>query len=336
MLNRLHSKIEIKIILARYRYSPISKMESKMEFYYVVKKGHQPGIYKTWPECKKAVEGFKGPIYKKFPSFEEASAFYKSPMPSGNKSNLAANTIEKLNIGNGNGNSNTTSGKKVDPLSVIPEAEILKIRAVCSNIKSAPFSEDLNYKPANWNCINDEIYIFTDGSAKKPTGGIQSSGVGVYLGHGTINVKEYYEGRECKTNNQCELLGLDYAFKLIVNYFPELLKLNKNIKIVSDSEYAIKACSIWLQTWKGNNWKTSGGEDVKNRDLIESIDSSMNKIKSLNAKIQQSQSNPGEPPKIRVKLVHVCSHQVPDLTDKFKFNLWFGNYVADLLAQNII
>lgn len=324
-----------------------------MEFYYVVKKGHQPGIYKTWPECKKAVDGFKGPIYKKFPSFEEANAFFKSPIPTRTPSgNISSNTssttsIEKINIGN----TITTSGKKVDPESVIPEREMQKIRAICSNIKSSQFSDDLNYKAANWNCINDEIYIFTDGSEKKPIGGIKSSGVGVYLGHGTINIKEYYEGRDCKTNNQCELLGLDYAFKLIVKYFPELLQLNKNIKIVSDSEYAIKACSIWLQTWKSNNWKTSGGEDVKNRDLIESIDSSMNKIKLLNARIQpqtqpqaqpqiqpqpqhQNHSNDANPQKLRVKLVHVGSHQIPDLTDKFKFNLWFGNYVADQLAKN--
>ena len=46
-----------------------------MENYYVVKKGYQPGIYKTWLECKKAVEGFKSPIYEKFSSFDEAIHF---------------------------------------------------------------------------------------------------------------------------------------------------------------------------------------------------------------------------------------------------------------------
>jgi ABC-type Fe3+/spermidine/putrescine transport system ATPase subunit len=36
-----------------------------METYYVVKKGFKPGIYKTWNECKVAVDGFSGPIFKK-------------------------------------------------------------------------------------------------------------------------------------------------------------------------------------------------------------------------------------------------------------------------------
>ena len=40
-----------------------------METYYVVKKGFKTGIFKTWIECKTAVDGFNGPIFKKFNSF---------------------------------------------------------------------------------------------------------------------------------------------------------------------------------------------------------------------------------------------------------------------------
>lgn len=43
--------------------------------YYAVRVGRTPGIYHTWDECKREVEGFKGAQYKKFESEKEALAF---------------------------------------------------------------------------------------------------------------------------------------------------------------------------------------------------------------------------------------------------------------------
>ena len=42
---------------------------------YAVKKGHSTGIFNSWEECKKAIEGFAGAEYKSFESEEEAKAF---------------------------------------------------------------------------------------------------------------------------------------------------------------------------------------------------------------------------------------------------------------------
>lgn len=293
-----------------------------MESYYVVKRGHNPGIYKTWVECKVAVDGFKSPIFKKFGSFEEANTFYKAELPSFNKSPnktpssraTGAKATETIDIRNGGVISN-----------ILSPHEMARIREIYSNIKSAPFNTELNYNVSAWNVLNDEIYIFTDGSSKRSqTGGAGASGIGVYLGTQCINIKEIYQGR---TNNQCELGALDYAFKLITRYHRELSDMGKTIKIVSDSEYSIKAVSLWLVAWKKNGWHTSGGEPVKNKELIESIDASMQRIKVINATLEDVR-------KIRVKLIHVNSHQVPDTSDKFKYSIWFGNYVADGLAGN--
>jgi len=189
-----------------------------MESYYVVKRGHNPGIYKTWLECKAAVDGFKSPIFKKFGSFEEANAFYKAEIPvfnsafrtptptitTGTKSSTTSTATETIDIRNGGVITGT-----------LPPQEMERIRAICSNIKSSPFNTELNYNPAAWNVLNDEIYIFTDGSAKRAG----ASGLGVYLGAQCVNIKEIYQGR---TNNQCELGALDYAFKLIIRYHREL------------------------------------------------------------------------------------------------------------------
>jgi len=42
---------------------------AKKNKFYVVWKGKQPGIHKTWAACKKAIEGYKGAEYKSFETF---------------------------------------------------------------------------------------------------------------------------------------------------------------------------------------------------------------------------------------------------------------------------
>jgi ribonuclease HI len=298
--------------------------------YYVVKKGHMTGIYKTWVECKRAVDGFSNPIFRKFDSFDAATNFYNNkdssssitPSQSYRAKTTECETGNKHFINNSNANTNTNL---TTYLTLEEKQQLEKVKELSQNIKSSHFSPDLNYNFDKWNTINDEIYIFTDGSSRK-SNEYFNSGIGVYLGYNCMNIKEQYNN---KTNNMCELQAINYAFKLIVKYYSELSNLGKVIKIVSDSEYSIKACSIWLAQWKKNNWKTKGGDDVKNRDLIESIDGSMTRIKLIN-------SNLAEPLKIKVKFIHVNSHQKPDFTDKFKYSIWFGNYIADGLSQNSI
>ena len=292
-----------------------------METYYVVKKGFKPGIYKTWNECKVAVDGFSGPIFKKFNSFEEASEFYKSEIPESKFKNTK--NIEPFNA---NTSSDKYKSKEQEKVNEMSNTNLENIKGLIKNIKSSDYSDDLNYNVDKWNIIEDEIYIFTDGSSRKSKE-FFNSGIGVYIGYQCTNIKEQYNN---KTNNQCELMAMDYAFKLIVRYYRELSKIGKTIKIVSDSEYSIKSCSVWLTSWKNNNWKTAKGEDVKNKEIIESIDGSMSRIKLINSKLNPDQ-------KIKVKLIHINSHQAcPDINDKVKFNIWFGNYVADGLAQNSI
>ncbi len=43
--------------------------------YYAVKNGHVPGVYETWDECKKQVEGYSGATYKSFATLKEAEEF---------------------------------------------------------------------------------------------------------------------------------------------------------------------------------------------------------------------------------------------------------------------
>ena len=43
--------------------------------FYAVKVGRNPGVYRTWDECKRETAGFSGAIYKKFKTRAEAENF---------------------------------------------------------------------------------------------------------------------------------------------------------------------------------------------------------------------------------------------------------------------
>ena len=75
-------------------------MAKKAKFY-VIWKGKQPGIHKTWAACKKAIEGYKGAEYKSFESFAMAQKAF-------------------------NGNYEDFKGKKKGETTLSP-AELLKI-----------------------------------------------------------------------------------------------------------------------------------------------------------------------------------------------------------------
>ncbi len=73
--------------------------------YYAVKKGLSTGVFFTWDECKKMVDGYPGAIYKSFPTFEEAECFVKgvpyekaetNVEPTKNASKKAAKTVSEV------------------------------------------------------------------------------------------------------------------------------------------------------------------------------------------------------------------------------------------------
>ena len=47
--------------------------------FYVVWKGRNPGIYYTWDECKKQIDGFSNPQYKSYPTREAAEEAFTNP-----------------------------------------------------------------------------------------------------------------------------------------------------------------------------------------------------------------------------------------------------------------
>ncbi len=69
---------------------------AKLLKFYVVWKGHHPGIYNDWKECELQIKGYEGAVYKSFPDRESAieahrmgaSAFFKSQPKKTGSNNL--------------------------------------------------------------------------------------------------------------------------------------------------------------------------------------------------------------------------------------------------------
>lgn len=67
---------------------------------------------------------------------------------------------------------------------------------------------------------------------------------------------------EQTTNNRMELCAVIMAIN----------STSGDIKLVVDSKYVKDGINSWIHKWKKNNWKTSAGTDVKNKDLWEELD----------------------------------------------------------------
>ncbi len=64
---------------------------AKKKKYYAVKKGRQAGIFETWEECRRLVQGYAGAVYKSFESRQQAEAYLQ-----GNPAGGAAQKLQQL------------------------------------------------------------------------------------------------------------------------------------------------------------------------------------------------------------------------------------------------
>ena len=69
------------------------------------------------------------------------------------------------------------------------------------------------------------------------------------------------------TNNRMELMAVLEALRV--------LPADRLLVIKADSSYTIDACTKWIHGWKRRGWKTAQRAPVKNRELIEAIDTAL-------------------------------------------------------------
>ncbi|CAB3979657.1 ribonuclease H1 [Paramuricea clavata] len=191
--------------------------------------GRQTGIYTTWAECKKQVDGVVA-RFKKFPTLEEAQEFMTTsdPRDAGKTRKFNATPTE-----------NNTGNKR----------------------KNEEDHEDLG-KRSKQDYDPDRVVVYTDGCCFSNGRRGAKGGIGVYWSDGDPrNVSESLEG--LPTNQRAELNAAIRALEIAT----KKSCINK-LEIRTDSMYTLNAVTKWMNGWKKNGFKTAKGTNVKNRDDI--------------------------------------------------------------------
>ncbi len=179
--------------------------------FYVVWNGAEPGIYHTWEECRRQVEGIPGAVYKSFSTEEAAEeAFYSSP---------------NLFIGQKNGAAATAPPSA--PVSSAPEAQAA---AATTAGNTAPAAESAApTRPAPF-VMQPEDAIAVDAACSGNPGQMEYRGVDLLTGQEIFHFGPVYG-----TNNIGEFLAIVHALAL-------LKKQGKARAVYSDSRNAL----LWV------------------------------------------------------------------------------------------
>lgn len=193
--------------------------------YYTVKKGRTPGVYRTWEDAKKQVDGFSGAEYKSFEKITDATEYLnwnKETQPDIVNEDSLNNAIKK-----------------------IKSASVKETSQPNKKLSSKYFAT-----------------IYTDGGSRNT--GVHKGGhvnktdkaAWAYLIEWN-NGRTYGSGGEFgATNNKMELLGLINALEKLIE-----LKFNdKHLLFILDSQYVLNGINKhWIEGWKKRGWKRSNG-----------------------------------------------------------------------------
>jgi ribonuclease HI len=153
------------------------------------------------------------------------------------------------------------------------------------------------------------ITIYTDGACKSNGKHYAKGGYGIFFGENdSRNISEPLTGDKI-TNQVAELKAILVAIESVKDDYNKII-------IKTDSMYSINCITKWADKWKLNNWKKSDGKVIENKELITTIyDYYMNHD---------------------IEFHHIRSHMAqPDIKSP-KYNDWYGNMMADMLANKMI
>ena len=104
------------------------------------------------------------------------------------------------------------------------------------------------------------VIIYTDGACSGNPG---PGGWGAILMYKNAK-KEISGGNKSTTNNIMEITAVIEALKC--------LKVESEVQVYSDRAYTVNAFNQkWIYGWMKNGWKTSNGDNVKNKELWQEL-----------------------------------------------------------------
>lgn len=252
--------------------------------FYAVAKGRVPGIYDTWPDCKKQTDGFQFPKFKKFDTKEGAESFIKQNGSSGSSKNSLTRPqnfipVNKRKLENNWKTENYKQSKKTKI------CETQSNGGWCAPI----INRDDGYMENG----QGDIVVYTDGASPNNQSKKKGcSGCGIYWG------KAFEESHPnptkdafANTNNFAEAHAIEYALIHAV-------KMNfKSIEVRTDSQYCIDSLETWIKGWRNRAkcgvWYNGKGVVIVHQKVFTSIDAMRQKVKMKFFKVKGHSGEPG-------------------------------------------
>ena len=197
--------------------------------FYSVFHGRKKGIFYTWEECQKQVNGFKGAKFKKFNVLDEA-VYY---------------------MNHGYSKKNDTKQHTQNVMTFFKPGP--------TEIDISDLNTSIPFKKLK------KMHIYTDGSCLNNGKPNAMAGYGVYFGKDDKRNISLPLTNGKPTNNRAELKAIIEAIKQCI---PILEKRNEQIIIHTDSEYSKKCFGNYGRKCASNFWKDKNGDFIPNHDLI--------------------------------------------------------------------
>lgn len=123
-----------------------------------------------------------------------------------------------------------------------------------------------------------KVRIYTDGACSENPG----PGGWAAVFNDEYDCQTISGGEESTTNNRMELKAVIKAFEKILNH-PK----GAEFELFSDSAYVVNSINNgWIDKWLLNDWKTTKGDSVKNKDLWEQFIELNREIKDRNISVK--------------------------------------------------
>ena len=107
------------------------------------------------------------------------------------------------------------------------------------------------------------VALYTDGACRGNPG---PGGWGAVLVYGEVE-REYCGGEPDTTNNRMEMLAVIKGLQVLTE--------GCAVTVTTDSKYVLQGVTQWMPNWKKNGWRTAARKPVKNVDLWQQLDETL-------------------------------------------------------------
>ncbi|WEV39914.1 ribonuclease H family protein [Lactobacillus sp. ESL0684] len=233
--------------------------------FYAVRKGREPGIYRSWDAAKQQVNGYSNAEYKSFKNITDATDY------------LGWGQTERNEVLQKDEDTLERAVAKIKRASQQVKPPTKPAKLVTAKRKPAKTTRSNHFKSSNPSDFFAAIY--TDGGTRN-TGNYKGGHVKATDKAAWAYLIEWQEagqqqatsdsnGEFGATNNKMELTALIEALK-------KLIKLGFNqqrLLFTLDSQYVLEPINKgWLKSWKKRGWKKSSKGEIANLACWQELD----------------------------------------------------------------